>query len=211
MRKSSLLICLAMTILCFSRIGIAQMQREPAPASSGQANEPSPQSTDPDEQSSAKTSVPVTDESATRDRRQEMSSSKDTRVDLSPPAGDEKKHPQSGTAVMDAEAENGDVQEFQKWDPHKAAKDVEVGEFYYKKKNYHAALDRYKEALEYKPNDALATYRLAECQDRTGNSSEAIEHYEAYLKILPHGPFAVDAHKALERLKSDGRKESPAK
>ena len=112
---------------------------------------------------------------------------------------------------MDAEDENGNVQEFQKWDPHKAAKDVEVGEFYYKKKNYQAALDRYKEALEYKPNDAIATYRLAECQDKTGNSTEAVVHYQDYLKILPHGPFAADAQKAIERLKSDGPKETTAK
>jgi tetratricopeptide (TPR) repeat protein len=112
---------------------------------------------------------------------------------------------------MDAEDENGDVQELQKWDPHKAAKDIEVGDFYYKKKNYRAALERYKEALVYKPNDAVATYRLAECQDRTGNSSEAITKYQDYLRILPHGPFAVDAQKALERLKADGPKESSAK
>jgi tetratricopeptide (TPR) repeat protein len=151
------------------------------------------------------------DSSANREREAEMSSSKDTRIDLSPPADDAKKHPQNGAAVTDAEDDNADVQEFQKWDPHKAAKDIEVGDFYYKKKNYRAALERYKEALTYKPNDAVATYRLAECQDRTGNSSEAITHYHDYLKILPHGPFAADAQKALERLKADGQKESSAK
>ena len=151
------------------------------------------------------------DSSANRERQGEMSSSKDTRIDLSQPADDATKHPQSGAAVTDAEDDNADVQEFQKWDPHKAAKDIEVGDFYYKKKNYRAALERYKEALTYKPNDAGATYRLAQCQDRTGNSSEAITHYHDYLKILPHGPFAADAQKALERLKAEGPKESSAK
>jgi tetratricopeptide (TPR) repeat protein len=151
---------------------------------------------------------PKQDSSAQRERQAEVSSSKDTRVDLSPPAGDDKKHPQSGTTVIDAEDANNDVQEMHAWDPHKAAKDIEVGDFYFKRKNYRAALERYKEALVYKPNDALATYRLAECQDKTGNGSEAIAHYEDYLKILPHGPFAVDAQKALERLKADGPKES---
>jgi tetratricopeptide (TPR) repeat protein len=137
-----------------------------------------------------------------QERQTEMSSSKDTRVDLSPPADDAKQHPQSGTAVKDAEDDTTDVQELHNWDPHKAAKDVEVGDFYYKKKNYRAALDRYKEALVYKPNDAMATYRLAECQERTGNSAEAAARYEDYLKILPHGPFAEDAQKALERLRA---------
>jgi hypothetical protein len=30
---------------------------------------------------------------------------------------------------------------------------------------------------------------------------EAVTHYEAYLKILPHGPFSEEADKAVERLK----------
>ena len=41
----------------------------------------------------------------------------------------------------------GDVQEFHPYDPHRASKDIEVGDFYFKKKNYGAALERYREAL----------------------------------------------------------------
>src|SRR6266852_2394980 len=59
-------------------------------------------------------------------RASEESSSKDTRIDLSPPKDDEKNHPMSGAAVSDAEEAASDVQEFHPWDPHKAAKDVEV-------------------------------------------------------------------------------------
>lgn len=168
----------------------------------------SPVAQDQDQDSAQQDAPPKQDSSTQRERQAELSSSKDTRVDLSPPAGDDKKHPQSGTTVTDAEDANTDVQEMHAWDPHKAAKDVEVGDFYYKRKNYRAALERYKEALVYKPNDALATYRLAECQDKTGNGSDAITHYQDYLKILPHGPFAQDAQRALERLKADGPKES---
>src|SRR5713226_3586171 len=135
-------------------------------------------------------------------RAAEESSSKDTRIDLSPPSDDQKNHPQSGAAVVDAEDAASDVQELHPWDPHKAAKDVEVGDFYFKRKNYHAALERYKEALVYKPNDAVANFRLAECLEKTGNPSEALTHYQEYLKILPHGPLSPDAQRALERLKA---------
>jgi tetratricopeptide (TPR) repeat protein len=173
-----------------------------------QAGDGPPDRRDQDDSISQQDAPAKQDSSVKKEREAEVSSSKDTRVDLSPPAGDDKKHPQSGTTVMDAEDANTDVQEMHAWDPHKAAKDVEVGDFYYKRKNYRAALERYKEALIYKPNDALATYRLAECQDRTGDGSEAVTHYQDYLKILPHGPFAADAQKALERLKADGPKES---
>ena len=143
-------------------------------------------------------------------REGELSSSKDTRIDLSPPADDAKKHPQSGAAVMDAE-DAGGVQDFKTWDPHKAAKDIEVGDFYFKRKNYRAALERYREALVYKPNDAIANFRLAECQEKTGKPEEAVTYYEAYLKILPHGPLAPDAQKALERLKVSEVKEGASK
>jgi tetratricopeptide (TPR) repeat protein len=135
-------------------------------------------------------------------RQAEESSSKDTRVDLSPPSDDQKNHPQSGAAMVDAEDAASDVQEMHPWDPHKAAKDIEVGDFYYKRKNYRAALDRYKEALVYKPNDALANFRLAECLEKTGNPGDALAHYQEYLKILPHGPLSPDAEKALDRLKA---------
>lgn len=134
------------------------------------------------------------------------SSSKDTRVDLSPPADDAKIHPQSSAAVADAEAEtlggNG-VSEFHTWDPHKAAKSVEVGDYYFKRKNYRAAEARYREALHYKDNDALATIHLAVCLEKLGILDDARAEYESYLKILPHGPQAGDAQKAIDRLKAE--------
>ena len=155
----------------------------------------------------AQTSSTDSDKDKQRDstRATEQSSSKDTRIDLNPPADDSKSHPQSGVAVVDAN-DAGGVQDFQPWDPHKAAKDIEVGDFYFKKKNYRAALDRYKESLTFKPNDAIATFRLGECEEKTGSPQDAISHYEAYLKILPHGPFALDAQKALERLRGEAKK-----
>ena len=134
------------------------------------------------------------------------SSSKDTQIDLSAPADDAKAHPQSSAAVADAEAStlsgNG-VSEFHTWDPHKAAKDVEVGDFYFKRRNYRAAEERYREALRYKDNDAVATIRLAVCLEKLGIMDDARAEYESYLKILPHGPQAGEAQKAIARLKVD--------
>lgn len=142
------------------------------------------------------------DKSTTKARAAEESSSKDTRIDLTPPKDDEKKHPMSGAAVSDANDAASEVQELHPWDPHKAAKDVEVGDFYFKRKNYRAAIERYKDALIYKSDDAIAHLRLAESLDKTGQGGEAVPHYQEYLKILPHGPFAADAQKALEKLKA---------
>ena len=125
-------------------------------------------------------------------------------MDLTPPAGDDKSHPQSEDALVEERISSGtgDVTEAQLWNPHKAAKDIEVGDFYFKKKNYRAAEDRYREALMYKRNDATATFRLAESLDKLDRPAEARQAYESYLHILPNGPEAGAAKKALERLKS---------
>jgi len=123
------------------------------------------------------------------------SSSKETRIDVSPPGDDAKSHP---------EADLGDSEfgEFTPWNPMKAMKDIEVGDFYYKKENYEAAISRYREALEFKPHDAEATFKLAEALNKTGDTAGAIENYQAYLKILPNGPYAKKSHEALEKLKA---------
>lgn len=133
------------------------------------------------------------------------SSSKDTEVDLSPPADDAKAHPQSSAALAEAEAATSGgegITEFHIWDPHKAAKDIEVGDFYFKRQNYRAAEDRYREALRYKDNDAVATIRLAVCLEKLRIWDDARAEYESYLKILPHGPQASEAQKAINRLKA---------
>jgi tetratricopeptide (TPR) repeat protein len=142
--------------------------------------------------------------SQSREATDEESSSHDTRVDTSPPKDDAKNHPGSKAAVADLDIpeniETSGVQEFHPWNPMKALKDIEVGDYYFKRKNYKAALDRYKEALYYKDNDAVANFRLAVCQEKMGDRAEARKYYEQYLKILPEGPLAKDAHASLERL-----------
>ena len=150
---------------------------------------------------------PSKDQSASRperDREAGESSSNSTRIDLSPPKDDAKAHPLSGTAVTDSDndSNSGDVQEMHPFDPHRAAKNVEVGDYYFKRKNYKAALDRYTEALQWKPDYAVANFRMGECFEKLHHPDEARAHYEAYLKILPEGPLSLDAKKALDRLKS---------
>jgi len=144
------------------------------------------------------------DKAAARNREAEESSSHDTRIDISPPKDDAKNHPASQGAVEDLQgsdaSDNSGVQEFHPWNPLQARKDMEIGDFYFKRKNYRAALERYKEALYYKNGDALASYHVAVCQEKLGDKAEARKYFEQYLKILPEGPLAKDAHSSLARL-----------
>jgi len=145
-----------------------------------------------------------TEKAAARDREAGESSSRETRIDVSAPKDDAKSHPGSKDAVSGLDGTDNpdvsDVQEFHPWNPLKASKDVQIGDFYFKRKNYKAALDRYKEALYYKQGDAMATFRVGECQEKLGDKAEAQKSFEQYLKILPEGPLAKDARSSLEKL-----------
>lgn len=134
-----------------------------------------------------------------RDKEAGESSSRDTKIDLSPPKDDAKDHPFSDAA--DSDAGDAASPSFHPWDPHKAAKDVEVGDFYFKRKNYRAAIARYQDALLWKDNDADANFRLGQAFEKTNDFQQAVAHYQNYLKILPHGPYASEAQKALDKLK----------
>lgn len=138
------------------------------------------------------------------------SSSKETQIDISPPPNDAKEHPQSGSALTDeGSSANGGPMEFHPFDPHKAAKDIEVGDYYFKRKNYGGAESRYREALVYKENDAVATYKLAICLEKLNRPDEALTEYENYVKILPNGPEAGEAKKAIDRLKTPNASAKP--
>jgi tetratricopeptide (TPR) repeat protein len=127
----------------------------------------------------------------------EYSSSKTYKIDIGPPP----------SAAQPQEPGDGDdVGELKPWNPHKALKAIEVGDFYRKRKKYAAAESRYREALEWKPNDAIASYRLAQTLEKMNRGDEALTYYQAYLKILPHGEFAEDCQKGITRLSKTASK-----
>jgi tetratricopeptide (TPR) repeat protein len=150
----------------------------------------------------------ASEKAAANDRDAEASSSRDTRIDISPPKDDAKNHPGSKAAVAGLVPDNpvttvidtSGIQEFHPWNPMKASKDVDIGNFYFNRRNYRAALDRYKEALYYKDGDAVASFRVAVCEEKLGDKADAKTYYEKYLKILPEGPLAKEARASLERL-----------
>jgi tetratricopeptide (TPR) repeat protein len=92
------------------------------------------------------------------------------------------------------------------YDPLAAAQSVDVGDYYFSEKNYRAALSRYQEALESKPDDSAIYIRLGRAFDRLGQVTRAFEDYDASLAADAAGPFAQEARKAVERLRPDVKK-----
>ncbi len=180
-----------------------------SPPSSASSPSPSPSDSKPARRPNL--DAPRSDRVRADSLEEGESSSKDSQIDLSPPPDDADAHPKSSLTDAEGSPANGDVGEFHPWDPHKAAKNIEVGDFYFKRKNYRAAEDRYREALVYKDNDAMATFRLAVCLEKMDRLSEAQKEYERYLQILPYGPQAADAKKAIDRLKGPAASAEPVK
>ncbi len=87
-------------------------------------------------------------------------------------------------------------------DENEFAKDMDVGDFYLERRNYAGASLRFREALEHKTNDPLATFKLAQALEGNHQADEAAEKYAAYLKLEPNGRLARQAKKALERLQT---------
>ncbi len=88
-----------------------------------------------------------------------------------------------------------------------AQRNRDAGEIYYRDKNYRGSESRFREALRYEPADPVATFELAESLEKLGKRDEARDVYQTYLKILPDGPSAADAKKALKRLPSPSSSE----
>jgi tetratricopeptide (TPR) repeat protein len=86
--------------------------------------------------------------------------------------------------------------------PGRAKKDAEVGGFYINSGNYQGALERYQDALANDPTNVNAIFGLAEAQQMLKKNADAARNYQLYLDIVPNGPKAKQAMKALKTLQA---------
>ncbi len=89
-------------------------------------------------------------------------------------------------------------------DPGRAKKDAGVGDYYLKAHDYQGALLRYKDATMADPTNVEAIFGLAESQRMLKKNADAARNYQLYLEIVPNGPKAKQALKALKTLGSGG-------
>ena len=85
-----------------------------------------------------------------------------------------------------------------------AAHNVDVGDYYFKDKSYSAAMLRYRDALEEKPEDAAIHVRLGRVLEKLNQLPEAIEHYQAAQKLGVPEKWTDEAKAALSRLQRPG-------
>jgi len=86
------------------------------------------------------------------------------------------------------------------WDPLRAEKDLEVGQYYMKKGDVDAAIDRFQDATTAKPGYAIPFRFLGEAQEKKGLKKQAIKSYQRYLDLYPHAEDGDKVRKKIEKL-----------
>ncbi len=89
------------------------------------------------------------------------------------------------------------------WDPLRAEKDLEVGQYCMKKGDVDAAIDRFQDAALAKPGYAIPFRFLGEAQEKKGLKRDALKSYTRYLELYPRAEDKDKIEKKIEKLRSE--------
>jgi tetratricopeptide (TPR) repeat protein len=92
------------------------------------------------------------------------------------------------------------------WDPLRAEKDIEVGQYYMRKGDVDAAIDRFQDATTAKPGYAIPFRYLGEAQEKKGLKKQAIRSYSRYLELYPHAEDGEKIRKKIDKLRTEAEK-----
>lgn len=98
------------------------------------------------------------------------------------------------------------------FDPLGAEKDLEVGNFYFKKGNYDAAIERYQDATVKHAGYAKPFLLLGEAYEKKDDPVNALKAYKQFVHLYPESPERkrVDARIAeLEKKVAQDSKKAP--
>ncbi len=87
------------------------------------------------------------------------------------------------------------------FNPLQSEKDVRVGNWYFKQRNYRAARERYREATQWNEGNSDAWLHLGEAAERTKDLDIAKQAYGKYLALEPDAKNAPEIKKKLAKLK----------
>jgi tetratricopeptide (TPR) repeat protein len=93
------------------------------------------------------------------------------------------------------------------WDPLRADRDMQVGEYYMHKGDVDAAIDRFQDAILAKPGYGLPFRYLGEAQEKKGFRKPAIKSYQRYLELVPKADDADKVKKKIEKLYKETEKD----
>ena len=117
-------------------------------------------------------------------------------ADAPTPKKPDKKNRQSDNATQNADDQPT-------YDPLRAEKDLEVGQYYMHKGDVDAAIDRFQDATTAKPGYAIPFRYLGEAQEKKGLKKQAIQSYSRYLDLYPHAEDGEKIRKKIDKLRNE--------
>jgi pentatricopeptide repeat protein len=104
------------------------------------------------------------------------------------------------TEKAEEESETADVETPKDQNPQLAAQNLKVGDFYFKKKNYAAAIQRYLDAIAYLPTFTDAYQALVRAYEKNGDLSKAIKVCRDFISKNPDSPKVPEFQTILSKL-----------
>lgn len=89
------------------------------------------------------------------------------------------------------------------YNPLPAQQDIEVGMYYLHKGDVDAAIDRFLDAIQRRPNFAKPRLLLGKAYEKKHDNESAVKYYKEYLQVLPGAPDAKDVQKKIEKLSKE--------
>lgn len=86
------------------------------------------------------------------------------------------------------------------YNPLQAEKNLKIGNTYFKKGNYEAAISRYQDAIEYQPSLFAAYDALGRAYEKKGERAKALEVYRDFLGKYPDFSKASEFKSRIARL-----------
>jgi|SRR6516164_6783615 tetratricopeptide (TPR) repeat protein len=89
------------------------------------------------------------------------------------------------------------------YNPLPAQQDIEVGMFYLHKGDVDAAIDRFLDAIQQRPNFAKPRLLLGKAYEKKHDNQSAVKYYKEYLQVLPGASDAKEVQKKIEKLSKE--------
>lgn len=123
-------------------------------------------------------------------------------VVTAPIAGQERRSGRKPILIREDQTEKKEEEEeIFTHNPDEAKRNIEVGDFYFKKKNFKAAESRYRRAIKYNNEGPKAYEKLIELFERQGDFDSAIEVCYEFVDTNPSSKKAKNFEKLASQFK----------
>jgi len=86
------------------------------------------------------------------------------------------------------------------FNPLQAKREIEIGNFYFKKGSYKAAAGRYQRAAKWQPDLAEAYYKLGQAREKLEEWAAAAEAYRKFVELPEAGRRAAEVKRKIKQL-----------